>query len=230
MKVPYGYLTRQFTEAQAERIWNDRVKAVVTSGDFTLGHETRVFEQDFAKFMSAPYCLGVANGTDALELAIWAFNFKRDSEIIVPVNTFYASAASIVTQGMKPVFVDVNEKFVIDPKKIEAALTRNTVAIMPVHFAGQPCDMKRILEIAQAQNLIVIEDAAQAADAVSNAGPCGSVGDAAGVSFHPQKNLNAWGDGGAFLTKHNLIYEKVRLYRNHGLMDRNTYALASTNS
>lgn len=230
MKVPYGYLDRQFNADVAEKIWQTRVKAVVTSGDFTLGKEVKIFEEAFAKAMGAKHCLGVANGTDALELGIWAFGFPRNSEIIVPVNTFYASAASIVTQNMVPVFVDVNEKFVIDPDKIEDAITQKTKAIMPVHFAGQPCDMKKIMAIAQKHGLKVIEDAAQAADAVSNAGPCGTVGDVAEVSFHPQKNLNGWGDGGAILTNHKWLYEKLWLFRNHGLVDRDTCKIASRNS
>lgn len=230
MKVPYGYLDRQFNQDVAEKIWQERVKAVVTSGDFTLGKETREFEQSFAKVMGAKYCLGVGNGTDALELAIHSFNFPLNSEIIVPVSTFVASAACIATSGMKPVFVDINDKFVIDVDKIEAAITDKTKAILPVHFAGQPCDMGRILAIAKKHGLIVIEDAAQAADAVSNAGACGSVGDAAEVSFHPQKNLNAWGDAGAFLTNNKEIYDKVWFYRNHGMIDRDNYAVASRNS
>ena len=230
MKVPYGYLNRQFCDEVAEKIWREKVKPVVVSGDFTLGKEVREFEEAFAKAMGAKYCLGVGNGTDALELAIWAFNFPRGSEIIVPVNTFVASAASIVTQGMRPIFVDVNDKFVIDADKIEEAISPSTLAILPVHFAGQPCDMKKIMAIAKKHNLSVIEDAAQAADAVSNAGPCGAVGDAAEVSFHPQKNLNAWGDAGAFLTNAQEIHEKVWLYRNHGMLDRDNYAIASRNS
>lgn len=230
MKVPYGYLTRQFESGAAIDIWEKAVYPVVTRGDFTLGAEVREFEQNFATLMGSKYCLGVANGTDALELAIWAQDFEPGSEIIVPVNTFVASAASIITAGMKPVFVDTSDKFVINPDAIESAITSKTRAILPVHFGGQPCDMTAIMRIARERDLVVIEDAAQAADAVSNAGPCGSVGDAAGVSFHPQKNLNCWGDGGALLTSRKDLYDKLLLYRNHGMLDRDNYAIASRNS
>lgn len=230
MKVPYGYLSRQFTPEVAERIWVERVKKVVTTGDFTLGEEVREFERRFAKLMGTKYCLGVANGTDALELAIWAYNLPPGSEIIVPVNTFVASAASIVTAGHAPVFVDTNENLVIAEDMIEQKITDKTAAILPVHFGGQPCNMAKIMKIAKKHELLVIEDAAQAADAVSNAGPCGSVGDIGCVSFHPQKNLNAWGDGGAIVTNDKEAYDKLMLYRNHGMLDRDTYAFASRNS
>lgn len=230
MKVPYGYLSRQFNGNVADDIWNRSVKNIVTAGDFTLGEAVREFEQNFAKLMGAKYCLGVANGTDALELALWACDLLRGSEVLVPVNTFVASAAAIVTAGLEPVFVDTNEKFVIDTKAIEDVLTEQTQAILPVHFGGQPCDMLELKRIADHANIYLIEDAAQAADAVSNAGPCGSVGDAAGVSFHPQKNLNCWGDGGALLTNSKEVYDKVWLYRNHGMLDRDNYAIASRNS
>lgn len=228
MKVSYGYLDRQFA-SNTDQLWY-RVRSTIVRGDFTLGEEVREFERNFAARMGAKHCLGVANGTDALELAIWAQSFPPGSEIIVPVNTFVASAAAIVTAGMQPVFADTNDKFVIDPDTIEGLVTEKTVAILPVHFGGQPADMQAICAIAQRRTLAVIEDAAQAADATSNAGPCGSVGDAAGVSFHPQKNLNCWGDGGAILTSDTETYQKLALYRNHGMIDRDTYAFASRNS
>ncbi len=230
MKVPYGYLNKQFNAVTANEIWHSHVSKIVTAGDFTLGEAVREFEQDFAKLMNTKYCLGVANGTDALELALWACDLPRGHEVIVPVNTFVASAAAIVTAGLKPVFVDTSTNFVIDPNEVQAALTDKTEAILPVHFGGQPCDMLELKRIADKQGIYLIEDAAQAADAVSNAGPCGSVGDLAGVSFHPQKNLNCWGDGGALLTSNKKFYDKLMLYRNHGMLDRDNYAIASRNS
>lgn len=230
MKVPYSYLDKQFEPEIAEEIWQEHVKKIVTRGDFTLGEEVREFEQNFAKLIGSKYCLGVANGTDALEFALWAQDFQDNAEIIVPVNTFIASAASIVTAGLKPVFVDTNDKFVIDPIMIESKITKKTRAILPVHFAGQPCDMKSIMQIAADNGLIVIEDSAQAANAKSNAGSCGTVGAVGCVSFHPQKNLNCWGDGGAILTDSKYLYEKFLLYRNHGMLDRDTYEIASRNS
>lgn len=230
MKVPYSYLERQFETDIADDLWNNHVKKIVVRGDFTLGEEVRDFEQSFASLMGTKHCLGVANGTDALELGLWSLDLPRGSEVIVPVNTFVASVASIITAGLKPVFVDTNDKVVINPDLIEKAITKKTKAILPVHFGGQPCNMNAIIEIANKHNLFVIEDAAQAADAVSNAGPCGSAGDVAGVSFHPQKNLNCWGDGGAILTQRDDLYNKMWLYRNHGMVNRDTYEIASRNS
>lgn len=230
MKIPYGYLPRQFPSAIADKIWFEAVRPIVTRGDFTLGEEVKQFERNFASFIGSKHCIGVANGTDALELAIWAQGFPPGAEIIVPANTFVASVASVITAGMRPVFVDVNEKYVMDPERIEEAITDNTVAILPVHFAGQPCDMEAIMKIAGEHELLVIEDAAQAAGAISNAGPCGNVGIAAGISFHPQKNLNAWGDAGAIMTSDAQVYSDLLLYRNHGMLDRDTYEVASRNS
>lgn len=237
MKVPYGYLDRQFGALTANEIWHSHVSKIVTRGDFTLGEEVREFERNFAKFMGAKYCLGVANGTDALEMALDAViadprpKAAKQKEVIVPVNTFIASAACIVTRGLKPVFVDTNERFVIDPGKMDAAYSSETIAIIPVHFAGQPCDMTAIMDVNADKGSYIIEDAAQAADAVSNAGPCGTIGRFAAVSFHPQKNLNCWGDGGALLIRDDAEdYEWLSLYRNHGMLDRDNYEFASRNS
>lgn len=230
MRVPYGYLDRQFNQYMAEDIWQNKVKGIVTKGDFTLGEAVKDFEHAFAKFMGAKYCLGVANGTDALEIAMWSRAIPRGMEAIVPVNTFVASVASIITAGLKPVFVDTNDKFVIDVDKIQEKITEKTAVLLPVHFGGQPCDMITMEIIAEANNLTIIEDAAQAAGAMSNAGPCGSIGALGCVSFHPQKNLNCWGDGGAILTDEPGHYEDLLLYRNHGMLTRDDYAFASRNS
>lgn len=230
MKIPYSYLSTQFNENVAEEIWAKHVKPVVTRGDFTLGEEVREFETKLADLIGVKHCLGVANGTDALELALWACDLPKGSDVIVPVNTFVASVAAIVTAGHNPIFVDTNDKFVIDPNKIEESLTEDTKAILPVHFSGQPCDMKAINEIAGEYGIYIVEDAAQAANAKSNVANCGASGDIAGISFHPQKNLNCWGDGGAITTNDPNMYERLLLYRNHGMLTRDDYAFASRNS
>lgn len=230
MEVGYGYLKRQYTTDKAEKIWQDYVKPVVARGDFTLGKEVTMFEEAFAASLKSRYAIGVANGTDALWISLKALGIGEGDEVIVPVNTFIASVAAIAVVGATPVFVDSGSNFVIDPDKIEDAITEKTKAIMPVHFQGQPCDMSKIMRIAYDNDLRVVEDAAQAANAMYMGQYCGTFGDLAGISFHPQKNMNCWGDGGCILTQSEELYEKIRLMRNHGMRDRDHYAFFAWNS
>lgn len=230
MKVPYGYLPRQYDEATAEHIWQKYVKPVVLRGDFTLGEEVREFEFKLSGMLESKYCLGVGNGTDALELAINALGIGPGDEVLVPVNTFIASVAVIATAGATPVYIDSNNKYVIDASKIEEKITDKTKAILPVHFQGQPCEMDEIMAIAKQYNLYVIEDAAQAADASYDGQFCGTFGDFGCISFHPQKNMNCWGDGGAILTQSDTLYDYLWLFRNHGMSSRDTYEFFSRNS
>ncbi len=230
MKVPYGYLDRQYEDKTADDIWYKYVKKVVTRGDFTLGEEVRDFEREMASLIGTKYCVGVANGTDALEMACEVIGLGPGDEVITTVNTFIATVASIARCGAKPVFVDSNDKFVTDHTKIEALITEKTKAIMPVDFQGQPVDMISIRMIADKYNLKVIEDAAQAANAHCGGISCGTFSDIAGISFHPQKNMNAWGDAGCIVTNDPVYYEKLLLLRNHGMSSRDTYEFFSRNS
>jgi len=227
MKVPFSYLDRQF--ANPEPILKD-IERLVRSGDFTLGRDMELFESEFAKVIDAKYAIGVGSGTDALLLPLKALGIGAGDEVITAVNTFVATAGAIETAGAKIVFVDCNEKYVIDEKKIEKEITSKTKAILPVHFAGQPANMPEIMDIAARHGLFVIEDACQAIGASINGVNCGNYGLSAAFSFHPLKNLNVWGDAGMIVTNSTDLKDKLILMRNHGTVDRDHYAFYSYNS
>jgi dTDP-4-amino-4,6-dideoxygalactose transaminase len=215
--VPFSYLPQQF--ANTAPIF-DKIKDVIARGDFTLGGALAEFETAFAARCGVPHAIGVNSGTDALFLALKALNIK--GEVITTPFTFYATVASIANAGAKPVFADVGNDFNIDPAAIAAAITPRTEAIMPVHWAGRPCNMTAICDIAARHGLEVIEDAAQAFGSIWDGKPCGSWGDAAGFSLHPLKTLNVWGDGGVAVTEDETVATRLRQLRNHGLADRDT--------
>lgn len=190
---------------------------VCAHGDFVLGEDVKLFEQEFAAFCQAPHCVTVANGTEALKLALLACGIGAGDEVITCTHTFIATVAAIHQAGARPVLVDCDPKFyTIDPAQVERAITPRTKAIMPVHLYGQAADMDPILEIARQRKLYVIEDACQAHGAEYKGRRCGSMGDIAGFSFYPGKNLGAYGDGGAITTTRADLAERVMLLRNHG--------------
>ena len=175
------------------------------------------FENKFAEFCHAQYCIGVGNGLDALMLALKAFGVGKGDEVIVPSNTYIATALAVTYVGATPIFVEPDIRtYNIDLTKIEEKITSKTKAIMPVHLYGQPCDMDPIMTIAQKHNLFVVEDCAQAHGATYNGQIIGSFGDAAGFSFYPGKNLGALGDAGAVVTNSKEIADKVRALGNYG--------------
>jgi len=181
------------------------------------GKEDADFEAAFAKFCHTDYCVGVGNGLDALMLVLRALEIGAGDEVIVPSNTYIATALAVTYVGAKPVLVEPDIRtYNIDPAKIEEKITRNTKAIMPVHLYGQPCDMDPILAIAKKHGLYVIEDCAQAHGATYKGQIIGSFGDAAGFSFYPGKNLGALGDAGAVTTNNEDIAKKVRALGNYG--------------
>lgn len=190
---------------------------VLASNWFILGTEVEAFEREFAAYCDTKHCIGVGNGLDALRLILHAYSISASDEVIVPANTYIATWLAISHTGATPVPIEPNEHtYNIDTTKIEAAITEQTKAIMPVHLYGQPADMAPILEIAQHYNLKVIEDAAQAHGAIYKGKRTGNLGDAAGFSFYPGKNLGALGDGGAITTNDDELAEKVRVLRNYG--------------
>jgi len=227
MKVSFSYLDRQFENCDA--IFDD-MKELVKSGRFTLGEPLKVFEKNFAEAVDAKYAIGVGSGTDALFLSLKALGVDHGDEVITTANTFVATAGAIETAGAKIVFVDCNDKYVMDTEKVEAAITPKTKVILPVHFAGQPVDMPRIMQIAEKHNLSVVEDSCQAIGAKINNKFCGTYGILAGYSVHPLKNLNVWGDGGLIVTDSEEMLEKLKLMRNHGMINRNEYAFYAYNS
>ena len=197
--------------------FKNKFNTFVESGWFILGNEVNSFEMEFAKYCGAKYCVGVANGLDALTLALRAYDFPKDSEVIVPSNTYIATILAVINAGLKPILVEPNiETYNIDANLIEKAITVKTKVIMPVHLYGKMCDMPKILEIADKYSLKVIEDAAQAHGATINGKKVGAWGDVTAFSFYPTKNLGALGDGGAITTNDEELANKIRALRNYG--------------
>lgn len=190
---------------------------VLDSGWFILGKNVENFEKEFASYNGVNFCSGVASGLDALILSIQALDIPKDSEIIVPSNTYIATILSILQNGHKPVLVEPDiSTYNIDPGKIEASITGKTKAVIVVHLYGKTCDMDPIMEICRKHDLFLIEDCAQAHGAEYKGRKTGSLGDLAAFSFYPTKNLGCLGDGGAVTTNNPEYFEKVRILRNYG--------------
>ena len=195
----------------------DCVHKVLHSGWYILGEEVKSFEAEFADYCGTKYALGVANGLDALELIMRAYNIGPGDEVIVPSNTYIASILSISANGATPVLVEPNLlTYNLDPNKIEESITPNTKAILVVHLYGQACNMGPIKSIAERYNLKIIEDCAQAHGAVYDDHKVGDLGDAAAFSFYPGKNLGALGDAGAITTNDENLYKNLHALRNYG--------------
>ncbi len=227
MHVRYSYLPQQF--ADPEEIL-DQIRKFLPSGDFTLGYPVNEFEQRFAELMGTRHAIGVGSGTDALKIPLKALGVGYGDEVITTANTFVATVGAINEVGAKPVFVDCDDTFVIDPTKIESAITDKTKALMPVHLAGYPADMPEIMKIAEKYELPVVEDACQGILASVDGGLTGSWGCAGAFSLHPLKNLNVWGDGGIIVTNDDDLADQFRLLRNHGLVNRDEIAVLGYNS
>lgn len=204
---------------------------VFHSGHYILGKQVAEFESEFASYCGAAHCVGVGSGLDALSLIIQSYDFNPGSEIIVPANTFIASFLAISQNNCVPVPVDPDVTTMnIDPGTIEAAITKKTCAIMPVHLYGLPCDLDPIYAIAARHGLKVIEDAAQAHGAIYRGRKIGSQGDAVAFSFYPGKNLGALGDGGAVVTNDHNLARKIRALRNYGSEQKYVHELKGINS
>lgn len=204
---------------------------ILDKGYYILGDAVKTFEKEFAEFCGVQYCVGVANGLDALTISLKAFDFPKDASVLVPSNTYIATILSIVNAGLKPILVEPNiHTYNIDETLIENEITNNTVAIMPVHLYGRPCNMQEILRIAKKHNLKVIEDAAQSHGAKINGSKIGGFGDATCWSFYPTKNLGALGDAGAITTNNKTLYEKLLRLRNYGSFERYKNEYVGVNS
>ncbi|MGH1349995.1 MAG: DegT/DnrJ/EryC1/StrS family aminotransferase [Methyloligellaceae bacterium] len=225
--ISHNYLKEQFSDYQKIL---DKVGEVVQKGDFTLGRAVDAFEARFAKQAGAKFAVGVGSGTDALFLSLKAIGVGPGDEVITTPFTFYATIGAIVTAGAKPVFVDARNDYNIDPELIEIAITKNTKAILPVHWSGKPCDMDPIQQIAKDNELHIVEDACHAITAQYKGRPAGTYGTAGCFSMHPLKNLNVWGDGGVICTNDEDFANKIRLLRNHGLRDRDHCDVFAYNS
>ena len=207
---------------------------VLAAGSFILGPEVEKFETEFAAYCGVDYALGVGNGTDALELAFRAAGIGAGDEIIMPTNTFVATAEAAVRAGADVVLVDCDEDFLIDPSTLAAAITPRTRAVVGVHLYGQTAPMEKLREIVGASShgadILVVEDAAQAQGASRFGVRAGALGDVAGTSFYPGKNLGAFGDAGGIMTASAEIAERVRELRNHGGTRRYEHIVVGVNS
>lgn len=213
--IPYedlGRLNQAFFEEYQEAFTK-----TLESGWYVLGKEVQSFEEDFAEYCQAKYCVGLANGLEALVLALKAFDFPKESEVLVPSNTYIATILAILQCNLKPILVEPRiETYNINPDLIEQKINNKTVAIMPVHLYGKMCEMDKILEIAKKNNLKVIEDAAQAHGAKIGGKVAGSFGDITCFSFYPTKNLGALADAGAITTDSQELSDKIKMLRNYG--------------
>ncbi len=211
------------------------IQRVMQSGIYILGEETAAFEKEFAAYLGVSGCVGVANGTDALELALRAAGIGPGDKVLTVANTVTATTAAIAAAGASPLFVDIDPAtMLINPKAVEEMLTRlrdpRIKALMPVHLYGQAADMPRLMELAQAHHLVVIEDCAQAHGATVGGRKAGAWGQLAAFSFYPTKNLGAFGDGGAVVGSDSALLEKLRLLRQYGWRRRYVSDLHGRNS
>lgn len=207
-----------------------RMSDVIDGARYILGKEVAEFESEFAQYCGTEHCVGLANGTEALHMALRALEIGEGDEVITAGNSFAATAFAIAYAGAKTVFVDVSPyDFNLDVELLEAAITPRTKAIIPVHLYGQPARMKEIREIADRHELRIIEDAAQAHGAEIDGERCGSLSDIGCFSFYPGKNLGAFGDGGAAVTNDPDLAERLRLLRNYGQKQKNRHDLLGFN-
>jgi dTDP-4-amino-4,6-dideoxygalactose transaminase len=214
-RVQFVDLARQYRNLRSEI--DAAMLRALGRGDYILGEDVQAFEEEFAAYLGASHCIGVGDGTDALCLALRALGIGAGDEVIVPVNTFIATALAVSNAGARPVLVDCEPRYYnIDTSAVEAAITPRTKAIVPVHLYGQAADMDAILQLARPRGIRVVEDAAQAHGATYRGRRCGSIGDVACFSFYPSKNLGAYGDGGVIVTHDAVLAEKIRHLRNWG--------------
>lgn len=215
MNIPY--LSFEYQNQLVKREILQSFENFFDSKWYVLGDNVKRFEQEYAAFNKVAHAIGVSNGLDALHLSLKALNIGNDDEVIVPSNTYIATALAVSYVGATPVFAEPDIRTCnIDPQKIESAITKKTKAIIPVHLYGQACEMDTIMTIAKENNLFVIEDNAQSQGAAYNGKLTGSFGQANGTSFYPGKNLGALGDAGAVTTDDDEIIQRVHRLRNYG--------------
>ena len=227
--VPFVDLVAQY-ESIAEEI--DRAFHDVTaSAQYILGARVERFEQEFAQFVGAAHAVGVGSGLDALRLGLLALEIGPGDEVILPANTYIATALAVSEVGATVVLVDCDPAtYNIDPTAVAAAVTSRTRALLPVHFTGQAAEMRPLLELARSKNLAVVEDAAQAHGTRYDGRPCGSLGEVACFSFYPGKNLGAYGDGGMVTTNDPTVVQRTRRLRNYGERAKYEHVVKGVNS
>ena len=227
--VPFVDLRGQHADLRSEL--TDAMGKVLEAGDFVLGGEVSRFEEEFSAYCGVEECVGVASGLDALAISLRALCIGAGDEVILPANTFVATALAVSQIGARPVLVDVDPYlYNIDVEKAESAITSRTKAIIPVHLYGQIANMEAVSELAAAHSLVVLEDAAQAHGARQDDRRAGSVGVAGCFSFYPAKNLGACGDGGALVTSDPDVARKARMLRNYGSEEKYLHETCGHNS
>lgn len=229
MKIPFVDLKAQYYSIKKEI---DRaISDVIEASAFIGGKYAKAFEKNFANYIGVKNCIGVGNGTDALHIALKALGISEGDEVLTTANSFIATSEAITLSGAKVVFVDCNkDSYNINADKVEAAITPNTKAIIPVHLYGQPADMDKIMDVADKHDLYVIEDAAQGHGAEYKGRRIGRIGDLACFSFFPGKNLGAYGDAGAVVTNNDELAKKARMFANHGRMEKYNHEFEGMNS
>jgi dTDP-4-amino-4,6-dideoxygalactose transaminase len=229
MHVPFVDLAAQYASIRSDvdRAW----RAVLAEGQFVLGSSVDRFERAFAGFIDADHAVGVASGLDALRLALTALDVGPGDEVVLPANSYIATALAVSHVGANPVLVDCQPgTLAIDPEHVEAAITDRTRAIVPVHFAGQAADLRAILASATRRGIYVVEDAAQAHGTMWQGRRCGSIGVVGCFSFYPSKNLGAYGDGGMATTSNPELAQRLRRLRNYGERAKYDHVVRGLNS
>ncbi|MDC3204478.1 DegT/DnrJ/EryC1/StrS family aminotransferase [Pelagibacteraceae bacterium] len=226
-KVRYSYLPQQFEKT--DDLWAS-LKDFVKTGDFTLGKPLQEFEEKFASLMGTKYAVGVNSGTDAIKLSLKALGIGPGDEVITAANTFVATVGAISEIGAIPIFVDCDDTFCMNTNLIESKINDKTKAILPVHFTGYMTEMNEVMKISERYNLPVVEDACQSILGEIDGKKAGTWGETGAFSLHPLKNLNVWSDGGLITTNSEEIRDKLRLLRNHGLVDRDSVGILGYNS
>ena len=226
--IPFIDLKRQYFLHQ-ESILNI-IDSILSSGNYILGEIVESFEERMEKYLNCKHVLAVANGTDALILALKSLKIGYGDEVILPVNSFVATAGAVIAVGAIPVLCDVREDYNIDTSKIESIITKRTKAIIPVHLTGRPAEMDKLMSLAQSYSFVVIEDAAQSIGAKYKDRMTGTIGNIGCFSLHPLKNLHIYGDGGLISTNDDALYNEIKLLRNHGLINRDRCLIWGLNS
>lgn len=224
------YLNFQKEEKQRGKKYLNAIARVLKNGIYILGSEVALFEKNFCKFTGAKYCIGVANGLEALQISLMTLGVGKGDEVLTTPLSAVATTLAIIAVGAKPIFVDVKENGQLDEKLIEKALTKNTKAIIPVHLYGQPLEIEEIKKICKKHKLFLVEDACQAHGTKLNGNMVGSFGETACYSFYPTKNLGAIGDGGAITTNNTELAQKIYQIRDYGQSEKYKHVRYGLNS
>lgn len=228
-EIPVIDLNKQYLSIRGEL--DGVLSRIFAKGSFILGEEVAAFEREFAEYCGVSHAVGVASGTEALQLALMACGNGKNDEVIVPAHTAVATVSAVEASGARPILVDIDPvRLTLDPALFSQAISPQTRAVIPVHLYGCPVDMDPVLQIAREKNVLVVEDCSQAHGALYRNRKAGAWGDIAAFSFYPTKNLGAFGDGGAVVTSNRGLAEKVRLLRQYGWREHYVSSVRGMNS